>query len=52
MNRTEQKLVIDIGKDETPNLAVTQMQTPIQVAMSPAPKLGAAESFVLTGLNT
>ena len=47
MNRTEQKLVIDIGKDETPNLAVTQMQTPIQVAMSPAPKLGAAASFVL-----
>ena len=47
MNRTEQKLVIDIGKDETPNLALTQMQTPIQVAMSPAPKLGAAESFVL-----
>ena len=47
MNRTEHNLAIDIPKNETPNLAVVQMQAPTQVAMSPAPKLGALASVRL-----
>ena len=44
MNRTDNNLAIDIGNNETPNLALTQMQMPTQIAMSPAPKLGAVAS--------
>ncbi len=44
MNRTDNNLAIDIGNDETSNLAVTKMQMPTQTAMSPAPKLGAVAS--------
>ena len=39
MNATEHNPLV-----ETPNLAVTQLQTPTQAAMSPAPKLGALAS--------
>ena len=42
MNATEHNPLV-----ETPNLAVTQLQTPTQAAMSPAPKLGALASVQL-----
>ena len=42
MNATEHNLLV-----EAPNLAVMQMQTPTQIAMSPAPKLGALASLRL-----
>ena len=42
MNATEHNLLVD-----TPNLAVIQMQTPTQIAMSQTPKLGALASLRL-----
>jgi aquaporin Z len=44
MNRADPNLVMDSPKDEPPNLTVTHMETPSQVAMPPAPKLGALAS--------
>ena len=44
MNRTDNNLAIDTGNNETPNLALTQMQMPTRIATSPAPKLGAVAS--------
>src|ERR1044071_195798 len=43
MNATGHNLLIDGAKEETPNLALAQMQTK-EAAMPPAPKLGALAS--------
>ena len=47
MNRTGHNLAIDVPNNETPNLAMTRMQTPAQAATSTAPKLGALASVQL-----
>ena len=51
MNRTDNKLAIDIGNDETPNLALTQMQTPIN-ACRQRPNWAPWRHSSCTGLNT
>jgi aquaporin Z len=44
MNCTDNNLAIDTGNDETPNVALMQIQMPAQAAMLPALKLGAVAS--------